>query len=380
MEHEKTTVPNMPAATGMEQPLSVESIRSITDPVENCNDKTEELFQKLRQMQDPDYLHTVTLGELYDSVYLGSPPIVEGLLWPGTYLFVGAPKVGKSFMMAQLAYHVSTGQTLWNYPVHNGTVLYLALEDDYRRLQSRLYRMFGTEGTENLHFAVCAKHMDEGLEGQLQKFIQQHPDTKLIIIDTLQKVREVGQDRYSYAGDYTLIARLKEFAGTHKLCLLLVHHTRKQQAEDKFDMISGTNGLLGAADGVFLMQKLNRSEPMASISISGRDQQDQVLILKRDAQTLCWNLERAECENWTVPPDPVLEQLQELLRSCTEKIWRGSPSQLASCLDMGLSSVGLTKRLNVNADRLQHDYHIRYAWSRTHEGRIITLEQISEKA
>lgn len=97
-------------------------------------------------------------------------------------------------------------------------------------------------------------------------------------------MREVGQDRYSYAGDYTLIARLKEFAGNHKLCLLLVHHTRKQQTEDKFDMISGTNGLLGAADGVFLMQKLNRSEPMASVSISGRDQQDQVLILKRDVQ------------------------------------------------------------------------------------------------
>ena len=145
-------------------------------------------------------------------------------------------------------------------------------------------------------------------------------------------------------------------------------------------MIFGTNGLLGAADGVFLMQKLNRSEPMASVSISGRDQQVQVLILKRDVQTLCWNLERAECENWTVPPDPVLEQLQALLRSCTEKIWRGSPSQLAGCLDMGLSSVGLTKRLNVNADRLQHDYHIRYAWNRSHEGRIITLEQISEKA
>lgn len=380
MEHEKTTVPNMPAATGTEQPLSKETIRSITDSEGNCNDKTEELFRKLRQMQDPDYLHTVTLGELYDSVYLGSPPIVEELLWPGTYLFVGAPKVGKSFMMAQLAYHVSTGQTLWNYHVHKGTVLYLALEDDYRRLQTRLYRMFGTEGTENLHFAVCAKHIDEGLKGQLQKFVQQHPDTKLIIIDTLQKVREIGQDRYSYAGDYTLIARLKEFAGNHKLCLLLVHHTRKQQAEDKFDVISGTNGLLGAADGVFLMQKLNRSEPMASISISGRDQQDQVLILKRDAQTLCWNLERAECENWTVPPDPVLEQIQELLQSSTEKIWRGSPSQLASCLDMGLSSVGLTKRLNVNADRLQNDYHIRYAWSRSHEGRIITLEQISEKA
>ncbi|MDD6239457.1 MAG: AAA family ATPase, partial [Oscillospiraceae bacterium] len=145
-------------------------------------------MKKLRQVQDPNYLHTVTLDELFDTVYTGSPPIVEGLLWPGTYLFVGAPKVGKSFLVAQIAYHVSTGEELWDIPVQKGTVLYLALEDDYRRLQTRLYRMFGTESTEKLHFAVCAKHIDEGLEGQLQKFVQEHPDTKLVIIDTLQKV------------------------------------------------------------------------------------------------------------------------------------------------------------------------------------------------
>lgn len=70
---------------------------------------------------------------------------------------MGAPKVGKSFFMAQLAYHVSVGLPLWDYKTHPGTVLYLALEDDYRRIQERLYRMFGVDGTDNLHFATFAK-------------------------------------------------------------------------------------------------------------------------------------------------------------------------------------------------------------------------------
>lgn len=159
--------------------------------------------------------------------------------------------------MAQLAYHVSTGTPLWNYTTRKGTVLYLALEDDYRRLQERLYRMFGTESTDNLYFSVSAGQLGKGLDEQLARFVAEHPDTKLIIIDTLQKVREVGGDNYSYANDYQIMARLKSFADAHYICMLLVHHTRKQNADDKFDMISGTNGLLGAADGAFLLQKEN---------------------------------------------------------------------------------------------------------------------------
>ena len=98
-------------------------------------------------------MKTVTMQELYQDIYSKKPPVIEGLLYQGTYLFVGSPKIGKSFFMAQLAYHVSTGTPLWDYPVKKGTVLYLALEDDYRLLQERMYRMFGTDSTENLYFS-----------------------------------------------------------------------------------------------------------------------------------------------------------------------------------------------------------------------------------
>ena len=213
--------------------------------------------------------------------------IIDGLLCAGTYLFVGAPKVGKSFLMAQFAYHVSTGCRLWDYAVNKGTVLYLALEDTPKRLQGRLFRMFDTNSTNNLHFTTAgAKQVGSGLDEQLKGFVREHPDTKLIIIDTLQKIRETGGDKFSYANDYELVGKLKRFADSHQLCLLLVHHTRKQQADDKFDMISGTNGLLGAADGAFLLQKEKRTSNSATLDISGRDQQDQRLYLTKDVDRL----------------------------------------------------------------------------------------------
>ena len=99
-------------------------------------------------------LETVSMAELYDTVYPSKPPLIDGLLYTGIYLFAGAPKLGKSFLMAQIAYHISRGIPLWDYPARKAAVLYLALEDDYRRLQERLYRMFGTDGADNLFFSV----------------------------------------------------------------------------------------------------------------------------------------------------------------------------------------------------------------------------------
>ena len=126
--------------------------------------------------------------------------------------------------MAQLAYHISTGTKLWGFDVRQGKVLYLALEDDYPRLQKRMYRMFGTAENDNLFFAVTAHQLGQGLDDQLDSFLSKHPETSLVIIDTLQKVREVGGDSYSYANDYQIINNLKGFTDRHNICMLIVHH------------------------------------------------------------------------------------------------------------------------------------------------------------
>ena len=71
------------------------------------------IHQSWQYIGDNNYLNTISMKGLFDSVYQSKPPIVDGLLHRGTYLFVGAPKLGKSFLMAQLAYHVSTGTSLY---------------------------------------------------------------------------------------------------------------------------------------------------------------------------------------------------------------------------------------------------------------------------
>lgn len=377
----KAAVPIPPVGAGGEQPVLKVTDTSIADDLSENNPLVKTLEEKMRQMQrmsDPAYLHTVSMSELYETVYQSRPPVIDSLLYSGTYLFAGAPKVGKSFLMAQLAYHVSTGLPLWGYTVHKGTVLYLALEDDYRRLQERLYRMFGTDSADNLYLAISAQVLGSGLDEQLQKFVREHRDTKLVIIDTLQKIREAGGVKYSYANDYEIVGRLKRFADHHKVCLLLVHHTRKQQADDKFDMISGTNGLLGAADGAFMLQKEKRTDSSAILEVSGRDQQDQRLYLTKDMDRLIWQLERTETELWKPPPDPVLEAVAALVAE--DRLWSGTATELVTALGVDLKPNTLTMRLNVNAGRLLNEYSIQYENGRSHAGRKITLTLVSPQA
>ena len=372
MENKKEmTAPNVSVGADTEQSSQKCTDNSITENAENIN-RFEKMQRDLRKMLDPSYLKTMSMTELYDTVFHSKPPLIDCLLYPGIYLFVGAPKLGKSFMMAQLAYHISTGTPLWNYTVRKGTVLYLALEDDYRRLQERLYRMFGTDGAENLFFSVSAGQLGNGLDEQLIRFMQEHPDTKLIIIDTLQKVREVGGDNYSYANDYEIITRLKKFADRYGITLLLVHHTRKQKADDTFDMISGTNGLLGAADGAFLLQKEKRTGNTATLEVSGRDQQDQRLHLKRNENTLAWDLERTETELWKEPPEPLLEIIAEKITADFSE-WQGTPTELCEFLSVEMKANALTMKLNVNAGRLYNEYGIRYENKRCHDGRKVRL-------
>ena len=374
----KTTVPDPSVGADGEQPISnysTEIIATYSDeinPQAEFSDEDFDNFQRMMaRMSDPSYLHTVTLNELYETSYPSRPPIIDGLLYSGTYLLAGAPKVGKSFLVAQLAYHISAGLPLWDFPVKQCTVLYLALEDDYKRLQDRMFRMFGVESTEHLFFATATKQIGAGLEDQLELFIREHPNTQLIIIDTLQKIRELSGESYNYASDYEIIGKLKMFADKHGICLLLVHHTRKQPASDKFEMISGTTGLLGCADGAFLLQKERGIAMNATLDVVGRDQPEQKIFLIRDREHLNWTLDHIEAESTEQPPDPILEKVNTFLKDS----WTGTPTDLVQLLEMELKPNVLSRYLNVNKSRLENEYGIDYQNNRTHSGRTIVLNR-----
>ena len=343
---------------------------------ENFSDSPD-FFQKLQRAQDLDFLNTVSYNELMEETLPSRNTVIEGLLSTGVYLLVGAPKIGKSFLVAQVAYRVSTGTDLWGYRVHGGTVLYLALEDDKKRLQERMARMFGVEGSDNLHFATHAGQVGQNLDKQLQNFLREHPDTILVIVDTLQKVREMTTEGYSYASDYDVMTNLKQLADSYNICLLLVHHTRKQPAGDNFEMISGTNGLLGGSDGALLMKKENRTDLTATLELSSRDQPEQKLYITKNPESLVWELDHAEKEPWKEPPDPILEAVAKLVTAQTSR-WEGTPTELVTALGLPDQSNRLTRHLNVKAGRLMEEYGIAYENKARHTGRRITLRYAAE--
>ncbi len=139
MSKKEKIVPLTSGATNKEQSNLIN--KSIAEKQQKINLQVTENLKKLEQ----GVLETITMEELYDTVYPPKVAVIEKLIYNGTYLFVGAPKIGKSFLMAQLGYHMSMGSPLWGYQVNQGFVLYLALEDDYSRIQKRLSRMFGME-------------------------------------------------------------------------------------------------------------------------------------------------------------------------------------------------------------------------------------------
>ena len=163
---EKTTAPDTSVGADDGQPLynsTENSIPAFDEEInqldENSSENLEEIYRQMRRMADPYYLHTVSMSELYQTTYQSRPPIIDGLLYAGAYILAGAPKIGKSFLVAQIAYHISTGKKLWNYEVHQGTVLYLALEDDYQRIQNRMLEIADMDfcsviNAINVHYAA----------------------------------------------------------------------------------------------------------------------------------------------------------------------------------------------------------------------------------
>ena len=213
---------------------------------------------------------------------------------------------------------------------------------------------------------------------QIRGFMREHPDTGLIIIDTLKRVREAGGADYSYASDYDVVARLKALADSYKVSMLIVHHTRKQKSEDIFDMISGTNGLMGAADGAFVLSKDKRTSNNATLDVAGRDQQDMKIHLVRDSERLVWNFAKSETEMWKEPPEPLLEKIADTLFSESDR-WEGTASELCERLAVDIKPNVLSLRLSINASRLFRDYGIRYQNSRTHDGRKVSLWKETEQ-
>lgn len=213
---------------------------------------------------------------------------VQTLLPQGVTVLGGAPKVGKSWLVLDLCIRVAKGESIWNLPTTKGTTLYLCLEDTARRIQERLL-CITDEVPPNAFFAVAAKTLADGLCDQVRQFVSEHPDTVLVAIDTFQMVRRSEND-VSYANDYQEIQTIKKLADELGIALLLVHHLRKQGDNDPLNKLSGTTGISGAVDAVFVLDKSKRSQSGATLICTGRDIEYRELELRFEKETCRWVL------------------------------------------------------------------------------------------
>ena len=234
-------------------------------------------------------LETINAEDLQNRTYEPTPFLVEELLPEGLHILAGAPKIGKSWLALWLCLRVSQGQPLWNFAVTQGEVLYLSLEDSFQRIQTRLFDLT-EDAPPTLHFAIMADTLKRGLEQQIEQFLTDHPAAKLVLMDTLQRVRSAGGDSNLYANDYQDVGLLKQLADKQHIAILLIHHLRKLHDDDPMNMISGSTGLSGAADSTFVFQKNSRLANVASLHCTGRDIPDRTLKLEFGEEDHVWKL------------------------------------------------------------------------------------------
>ena len=268
------------------------------------------------------------------------PPVkflIEGILPDGTSLLTAASKIGKSWMVLDLGLSQAAGGQFMGRQCNQCGVLYLALEDSLHRLQSRMNKVLGGKpAPEQFYFTTEAPKMDNGLLETLTDHLTKHPNTKLIIIDTLQKIRGQALPRESgYAQDYREMETVKAFLDKRGVSAIFVHHNRKMKDDDDpFNMISGTNGIMGAVDTIWTITKAHRANEEATLHITGRDVEQSATVIRFDKQ--CWRWKPVGEAGWLAEQrareeyesSPIVKTIKKLLEQSPEHRWDGTAKDL----------------------------------------------------
>lgn len=327
------------------------------------------------QLKQIPPLQTITASELMTTEY---PPLafsIEKLLPQGIFILAGSGKIGKSWLSLDMCVAVATGGKLWDFYATEGEVLYLALEDTYPRLKDRLERI----SEENmiapkLHLAISSLGITDGLIEQIKDFISANPNTRLVVIDTLERIRNGEQDKSMYSCDYRDINKLREALEGNTATLLLVHHTRKMYDPDPLNTLSGSTGLVGAVDGVWVLEKEKRTEGKGKLTIANRDTEGYCFKVEFDKENCRWNFLGAE-EELAENED---ENFCALVAEFVTATFTGTATELVEKLskldeNFDISSRGIAKKLSNLHGLLKEKYGISYLWQRGHKGRTITL-------
>jgi hypothetical protein len=287
--------------------------------------------------------------------------IVPGILPEGATLLAGAPKMGKSWLALGVAIAVASGGVaLGTRPVEGGEVLFLALEDNTRRLQKRTRKVLdGGEVPGRLHMATEWPTVDAGGAERLSDWLSVHPGARLVVVDVLKRVRpDVSARKSTYDADYEAAQALKDVADEHAVAVLVLHHTRKQAAEDPLDEVSGSRGLSGAADGIMVLKR-DRGRADAYLHVTGRDIEEEAeLALTWDANLGSWALAGA-AEEYRLSKERL--ELVAALKGADELM---SPKDLSEALDKNVGAVKMMLGEMVKAGQVSNPSRGKYGLPR----------------
>jgi hypothetical protein len=217
---------------------------------------------------------------------------VPGIIAEGVTLLCGPPKVGKSWLSLGLALAVAAGsKALDTISVHGGPVLYLALEDTPRRLQSRIGKILdGQPAPAGLTLATECPPMPQGGDEAISAWIDRNRDARMVIIDVFAKIRGTSPlGASAYDADYAAVGRIKRVADAYGIAIVLVHHVRKAASEDFLAEVSGTNGIAGAADATLVLKR-PRGQADGQLFVTGRDVDETEYALGFQPAAGAWTL------------------------------------------------------------------------------------------
>ncbi|WP_329023354.1 AAA family ATPase [Streptomyces sp. NBC_00690] len=217
---------------------------------------------------------------------------VPGILAEGVSLLAGPPKVGKSWLSLGLALSVAAGGNAFDsVPVQGGPVLYLALEDTPRRLQTRMGKLLGGQpAPAGLTLVTECPPFPQGGVEAIAQWLERNPDARMVVIDVFAKMRGQAPAGVSaYDADYVSVGYAKRLADHYGIAVVLVHHVRKAASEDFLTEVSGTNGIAGAADATLVLKRA-RGQADGILHVTGRDVNEAEYALQFQEASGAWHL------------------------------------------------------------------------------------------
>lgn len=316
------------------------------------------------------------------------PPLqftINKILPQGLFILAGSPKIGKSWLILDICTTVSSGSEIWDYRTEQNGVLYYALEDTHRRIQSRIIKMGADKkDMKNFNIKLSAPCLSKGLVEQIDHHMQEYPDTALVVIDTFEHIRNKDIVKQTlYSTDYNDIKQLRTITDKYPVTLLLVHHTRKMQDDDPLNLISGSTGISGATDGNWILEKIKRTENNAKLTISNRDTEGFCFDLKFNTNNCRWEF----MGNHSSQSDKdeelafVIDDFLSIIHNADSDVnqWIGTPTELCNELNklapyLDLNNRTLSKKFK-NITHLLEEFEIHYELKRTRKSSEITLKR-----